>query len=329
MSRFKYFITMMFALLLLSACTTLEVGVERNPGSQSPTPTPITKVLQAATAVATVPAVPIIAQAQVTITPVPTPVFDTQSSAGTPQPGTLYLGSIEDDPSPVLFFRSPASTEESHLGEALYSDRVDWGHRYSFDFQKLSQPRAVLVGEANLGLFSGRESGRLVYVSFSVESTPPCPPGGANEQPTPCPTKEVTNRVIEIDQSTLAWREIWTNVLYDKTYTDSDTPAMIDQAVGPLELGGESFLVLRVAPCCDGILSQPHVMLVVNVTTGKEVFLGAVGNVNLSLIEKAVSYQKLGTQRLKCGSDRVVGCDQDGYWTLYEPTGELLKQPLP
>ncbi len=310
MSLFKQLSMIVLASVLLSACTTLEIGVERKPDSRPPTPTPI-------------------AQGQVTIAPAPTPILDAQPYVGTPQPGTLYLGYIEGDPSPALFFRSPASTEEPHLGEALYSDREDWGHRYSFDFQKLSQPRAVLIGEANLSLFSGRESGRLVYVSFSVENTPPCPPAGANEELTPCPTKEVTNRVIEIDQSTLGWREIWTNVLYDKTYTDSDTSAIIDQAVGPHEPGGESFLVLRVAPCCDGILSQPHVMLVVNVATGKEVFLGAVGDVNLSLMEKAVSYQKLGTQRLKCGPDRVVGCDQDGYWTLFEPTGELLKQPLP
>ncbi|CAG0935758.1 hypothetical protein TFLX_04608 [Thermoflexales bacterium] len=325
----KHLITLLCAVLLFSACKTLEVGVERTRDSRVPAPSPTIKVSQVATTVATESAIPALAQAQLTITPALTPTPDPPVQVGLPQAGVLYLGFMGSDPSSVLFFRSPASTEEPHLGEVLYSDRKDWGHYYSFNFQELSQPRAVFTADDELSLYSGRENGNLLYVSFSVERTPPCPPTGANEQPQPCPTKEAINRVIEIDRSTLVRREIWANRLYDITYTASDTSAMIDQAVGPLEPGGGSFLVLRVAPCCDGILSQPHVMLVVNVASGKEMFLGDVGNVNVDSIEKVVSYQKLGTQRLKCGPDRVVGCDQDGYWTLYEPSGELLKQPLP
>lgn len=310
MSLLTYFITMTFALLLLSACTTLEVGVEQTPGSSLTTPT-----LNPSPAVT----------AGTQLTTVPSPPVD----VGIPQPGVLYLGYGGTDPSPVLFYRSPASAEEPDLGEVLYLDRQDWGHFYVSDFQQLSQPRAVFTAETDLSLYSGRETGKWLYASFSVERLLPCSPAEAGKPLPPCPTKAVSNHVIAIDRSTLAWREIWTNELYDNTYTASDTAALIDQAVDPFDEDGQGFLVLRVAPCCDGVLSQPHVMLVVNVATGQEVFLGEVGNVNLDLIDQVVSYQKLGTQRLKCGPDRVVGCDQDGYWTRYEPTGELLKQPLP
>ncbi|CAG0935759.1 hypothetical protein TFLX_04609 [Thermoflexales bacterium] len=318
MSLFKCLFKLAFVSLLFAACTTLEVGVEQKPHSLRPTPT--RKAAQVAIATATDADVVATALARLTITPSPTPTPDVRVYVGTPQPGALYWGFAEEKP--VLFAHERNSSQDPNLGVILH---LDGSNRWSFDFQKLSSPYVVYTGEAQIELIQAKLDGweKFVYVSFITNWL------AVDGNTTPANY----NRLIEINLKTLTHRELWTHDIMDDTYPDFHGAAIVEEIFDPhqmVEAAQESkgrFLVLRLLPCHGCEPTPPHAMLVLNVDTGREVYLGKVGNVNIDFIEKVVSYQNLGEQRVKCEPNPL--CGPDGYMTLYEPTGDLQKQPLP
>jgi len=228
-----------------------------------------------------------------------------------------------------LFVHNSGSLEDPNRGLLLYLDGSNSSFENSFDFQKLSRPYAVYTSEFRVDLADAKQdlAEKNVYVSLLLDQTPPCQPGGINDQPKPCPKIQEINRLIEVDLTTLASREIWTHKLFSDTYPGFEGNVVIDQVAEPLEAGGDRYLILRLLPCYACEPYPPHAMLVLNVHTGQEVYLGKVGNVHVDFIEKVVAYQNLGTQRLKCDPNPI--CEANGDMTLYAPTGDLLKQPLP
>jgi hypothetical protein len=326
---FKYFVTMILTCLSLSACKTGQIVAEQTPhprlstsvatAKMSPIGTAIRVTEQAALAHAT-------AQALASITPATTPTLDPRVYVGVPQPNTLYWGQVGKKP--ALFVHKSSSVDDPNRGLLLYLDNSSGSFEDPFDFQELSRPYAVYTSELRVDLAAAQRDseGKYVYVSLILDQTPPCQPGGINDQLTPCPSMQEINQLIEIDLTTLTPREIWAHDLFGDTYPDFEGNVVIDQVVNPLEVGGDRYIILRLLPCYACEPFPPHAMLVLNVNTGKEVYLGKVGNIHIDLSEQAVTYQDLGVQRVKC--DPGPGCGDDGTAPLYLPAGDLLKQPL-
>ncbi len=248
MTLSKYFITLMLVLLLLSACTTLEIGVEYTPDSILPTPTSTIRLSRVGTAVhATQLAAPAYATAQApaSITPSPSPTPDPRVYVGVPKPNTLYWG--QAGRRPALFVHNSGSLEDPNRGLLLYLDGSNSSFENSFDFQKLSRPYAVYTSEFRVDLADAKQdlAEKNVYVSLLLDQTPPCQPGGINDQPKPCPKIQEINRLIEVDLTTLASREIWTHKLFSDTYPGFEGNVVIDQVAEPLEAGGDRYLILR------------------------------------------------------------------------------------
>lgn len=318
----KYFVTVILTGLLLAACKTWEIGAEHTPMPQVSS----AKISPMATVRATVPAHAIL-QVQASIAPSLPPTLDSRVAVGVPRPNTLYWGQAGGRP--ALFVRNSSSLEDPNRGLLLYLDGNNGSFENSFDFQKLLRPHAVYTSELRVDLADAKRDSEenYVYASLILDQTPTCQPGGINDQPTPCPNMQVVNRLIEIDLTTLVSREIWAHDLFSDAYPRYHGAVVIEQVINPVEAGRDRYLILRLLPCYACEPYPPHAMLVLNVNTGKEVYLGKVGNVRVDLNEQRVTYQDLGVQRVKCDPSPV--CGDDGTAPVYLPTGDLLKQPLP
>lgn len=86
-------------------------------------------------------------------------------------------------------------------------------------------------------------------------------------------------------------------------------------------------VVLQLFPCnaCDAL--TPHAIVLLNVATGNELYLGAVGDVRIDVAGNVVSYRNLGENRVSC--EPSPGCDNDGLRLVYQPAGEILTAQLP
>jgi hypothetical protein len=299
MSLFKCLITTVAVCWLLAACKTLEIDVERVPQLTTPT----------------LPASPI--QPPVLATPASTSTPDVNAYSGTPQEGVIYLGNVAGEV--AMFMRNRGSFINPYLGSVWYFDRGNLSFEpigyltrgvvrseSPFDFRNFSQPHAMPAYGSEIGtIYDVKRSAKLINNNM------------------PQTEKDflyisLTNQVVEIDLGTsMPWRVIWQYDL-SKDYPGSNDGILIDQTAGPLKMGGDRFLVLGL---------PPRAVLVLNAKTGKELYLGEVGNVHIDYIEKVVSCQELGSLRQKCEPSPM--CEADGYMTLYAPTGELLKKPLP
>jgi hypothetical protein len=204
MLSFKYFATMILTCLLMSACKTGRIGAEHTPDSQA-SPAKMSP-LGTTTLRATELAAP--AQALVSITTSLTATLDPRVPAGAPQPNTLYWG--QTGGRPALFVRSSDSLEDPNRGLLRYLDDSSGAFENSFNFQNLSHPYAVYARELRVDLTDAKRNSveKYMYVSLIFDQTPPCQPGGINDQPTPCPRIQEINRLIEINLTTLVSREI-------------------------------------------------------------------------------------------------------------------------
>ncbi len=305
MSLSKYFLVAIAMCWLLTACKTLEIDVEHTsqpitpkPASPMQTPRPLTFALTSTPAV--------------------------NAYSGTPQEGVIYLGEVAGEN--AVFIHHHSDFANPYLGVAWYFERgglpfEPLGYltrgkveaESPFDFRNLSRPVATHANGLNVGrIFDVQRSAKLIDDNSSQLEKDFLYLG-------------LTGQVIEIDLANpQQWRLLWQHDPA-KDSPGLDVDVLIDQTAGPLQVGGDRYLVLRLLPCCEPY--PPHDVLILNAKTGKDLYLGKVGNVHIDYIEKVVSYQELGSLRKK--AEPCPFCDPDGYVTLYAPTGNLLKQPLP
>jgi len=331
MPLFKHFIAMIFACLLLSACKTLEIGVEHTSDPRastakvSPLGTAIRATELAAPAYAT-------ARALASITPSPTPTpepFDPSVYVGLPQEKTFYW----DDYTRVFFMRR--SDEYGHYpndpnqGTAWHyeEDRVE----FPFDFQKLHHPRVVLTSEGDIDFGKQDASRQFVYMWNRLSQTQACSDDPVAQQLARCSPGAVSvstffDQLVEFDLTTRSQRVIWTREIPSAAYPEFWGRTQIDQVAGSSASGGR-FLLLRLLDN-DAEPSPPDGILVLNAETGKEKFLNLVGDVALDVRAQVVFYRNLLPFREKC--DPSPGCElEGGYRIVYDPTGDVLSEPLP
>jgi hypothetical protein len=236
-----------------------------------------------------------------------------ESASLAPEPNHLYLATFSGER--VLFvtnvnFHSSfdangAVIVDPDLGLMVNEDGE--GHSPS-GFHLLQQPRQVYVAQHDVTSidFKIDPTGYLMYVSFWY-------PGRDSAH-------SILNQVIAINLDDLTSRIVWMHQSGDGRYPGFDGGALIDAIVG-------HSMVLRLFDCiaCDSFTPRATVLL--NVTTGKELFLGTVGDVRIDVAGNAVLYQELGGRKVPC--EPSPGCDNDGLRLVYEPVGEMLTAQLP
>jgi hypothetical protein len=112
---------------------------------------------------------------------------------------------------------------------------------------------------------------------------------------------------------------LWSHDVGDKKYSKIG-PAQIDQ------IEADKYIVLNLGICygCEGF--EPHGSIILNINSGKEVYVGEAGDFQFELNKMIVSYRKLKPFEEVC--EPGYGCD-NGTYTIYKPDGALETSNLP
>ncbi|HET7090958.1 MAG TPA: hypothetical protein VFL17_20190 [Anaerolineae bacterium] len=289
------------AILMQVACVT--------PGVDGGPPPAVSTVAPAHTAAAHS-STPLASPVEV-LTPNPAPTSDPNSLA--PQSNHIYLATLSGE---RVLFVTNTNFQRSFDADGAVTIDPDLGLMVNEDgqgrspsgFQLLEQPRLVYVAQHDVTWlnFKFDPTGRLMVVSLWYPGA-----DGAHS---------FLNHVIEIDFDDLTSRILWTYQNGDDRYPGFDGGALIDEIVGHI-------VVLPLFPCnaCDAF--TPHAIVLLNVTTGNELYLGTVGDIRIDVAGNVVSYRNLAESRVPC--EPSPGCDNDGLRLVYEPAGETLTAQLP
>jgi hypothetical protein len=289
------------AVVVLAAC--VAPGVD---GGSRRVVSTIAPALTAMTQTLTPPALP-----SAVLSPNKTPTSDSASLA--PEANHLYLATLSGEH--VLFVtngnfqRSFAATGaaifDPDLGLMVNEDGE--GHSPS-RFHLLEQPRPVYGAERDVTSidFKIDPTGRLLYVSLWY-------PGRGN-------ARAFLNQVVAINLDDLSNRLLWTHEDRDPRYPGFAGGARIDEVVGHIA-------VLRLFNCYACEPSPPHAIVILNATTGSELYLGVVGDVQIDVQSNMVAFRELIERRVAC--EPSPGCGNDGLRLVYEPVGEMVKAQLP
>jgi hypothetical protein len=218
MLPFKYLVTLILICLLLSACATVEVGIEASPT--------VTPHLQRATNTATV----------LPVTPTPIPATPIPA----PKVNQFYLGTLLGKP--VLFIRVPgqesAWRSEPFLGSVIDEEGND---QWRFDLREIEAPSPILAGESEPIAYNFRVDPvtHLIYLS-SFYINPAIQIG------------YVKNPIIEIDQSSRTQRQVWLYETGQDKYPGYKGGGFLAQA-----MGGFLVLDLYPCFACDSYAPRP------------------------------------------------------------------------
>ncbi len=243
--------------------------------------------------------------------PLPTITAD-QSRSGPPQADTLYLSWLAARRVMFLTNRShqryydAAGVEQIDPWRGVIVDAA--GREEVADFRSLAPALQILASPSEIAAYSFRlaSGDRLLYIStisLSGEASSP-----------------FRSRVIEFDLATGGSRPVW--------HFDGDAGRYPGYAGGARvgEAAGRA-LLLWLEPCfaCEAFV--PPAALVINLDTGAEAYLGAVGDVRLEPGARVVSYRGFSPSRVRC--EPSPGCDLEGYRTQFDLAGAVISQPLP
>lgn len=289
------------AVTILAACVAQEAGGGSQPAVSTVGPAPTT------TAHSSTPPASLVEVLPSHLAPT------SDSDSLVPEPNHLYLATLSGER--VLFVTNTNFQRSFDTNGAVSIDpdlglMVNEGGegRSPSGFQLLEQPRSVYVAPHDVTWFNFKfdPTGRLMYVSLWY-------PGADSAY-------SFLNQVIEINLDDLTSRILWTYQNGDDRYPGFDGGALIDEIAGHI-------VVLRLFPCnaCDAF--TPHAIVLLNVATGNELYLGTVGDVQIEVAGNVVSYRNLAESRVPC--EPSPGCDNDGYRLVYEPAGEAPTAQLP
>lgn len=234
-------------------------------------------------------------------------------NSAAPEPNHLYLATLSGER--VLFVTNAAlqrvydtsgvQTSDPYVGLAIGES----GNGVQpVDFRELDRPLSIYASQREVTSVQFRfdAARRLVYASLGYP--------GRNR------AHAYLNQVIAVDLDDLSSRLLWTHEDGDQRYPGFDGGAVVDEVVGHIA-------VLRLFNCYACEPFPPHAIILLNTTTGGELYLGVVGDVQIDVESTMVTYRNLGQSQVPC--EPSPGCDNDGYRVLYEPVGDALEARLP
>lgn len=272
--------------------------------------------------------------ASATVHSSPTPLVENQNTA--PQKNALYLGLYEGKE--VIFYTNDLADEGgsgadgvnigggSFTGAMAAVGNKPLGYSNPYDFRKLVNPQKIadnfpypigLIVDAEYG--SNKEN---VFVSLMLNVQ--------NGSTSPTLIKNaIYNINVKNQEKTEVW---WTDLKHGTKEQYKDNNTTFGGAAKINKIIGDKFIELSLDLCFEcSPYSEKTGILVVNIDTRKEKFLGMVGEVTINAINNTVTYKKLEAIQELCPTD-IVYCNDaigNGQRNVYKPSGTLITETLP
>lgn len=262
----------------------------------------------------------------------PTPTVDNQNTM--PQKNTLYLGQYEGKE--VIFYTNDLADEGGtgaggvkieggpYTGAMAAVGNKSLGYSNPYDFRQIVNPKKIAINFPSLiGLVVDAKYGTkndILYVSLILDS----------RQESSQQYSSSKNLVYKIILGSMDKQLVWSTELKEGIYNDNDTDfagaADINQVVE------DKYLMLSIGLCFDcSPYSEKRGMLVLNINSRKEKFLGMVGDIIVNTTNNTVTYKKLEAITEQCPTDTAYCNDSigNGQRHVYKPTGQLVSEALP
>lgn len=233
-------------------------------------------------------------------------------TATKPELGRLYFTADQNEPG---IYYTNEKIRSAHLGSNP-GTKPYFGTFYGmvslrnmegfFHFLKDPKPFSHEIYIESINQLVKENSSEFVYGFLSGRI-------GENEQ--------LENRIYKIDTQNLSIEKVWTNSFTGKSGTKRGVVRM-DSVVE------DKYLLLTVYSCwgCEG---EIYGKMVINVSTGDEIYLIDVTDFDINLATRSFSFQKLLTFKEECEFPDSPWCDANGMMTVKKPSGQVFKQTLP
>lgn len=265
---------------------------------------------------------------------IPKPTPTTEDQKASPLKNTLYVGLY--DGKEVVFYTNDLADEGGsgaggvkieggpYTGAMAAIGDKPLGYSNPYDYRQLVNPRKIADGFPSLiGLVVDAKYGankNILYTSLLLDSRQ-----DANQQ-----YVSSKNVVYKINLGNMDKSEIWTTNLKKGVYTVGDTDfagaAHIEQVIE------DKYLILSVGLCFDcSPYSEKKGILILNIYTGKEKFLGMAGDMAVNSASNTVSYKKLEATVEPCPTETAYCNDSigNGQRNVYRPAGSAITETLP
>lgn len=251
--------------------------------------------------------------------PTKTPATTDVSNA-IPLKNNLYLGIYQGEDALFLttdylsgYFEKGIKKTSQTIGQLTF---MNGGARHPIDYSKLENPKRIFpatekVGHANNFAFNDEKS--FIYVSLNYRDNPAWQ----------------TSKLYQINLNNLASEELWVHDVGDDKYASDDPYTSKGDAVVE-KVFNDEYLTLGIYSC-DGCESlYPRGIVLLNIQTKKEKYLGYVGDIKIDLSANTVSYKKINSFKEPCqpSTGEFDTCDA-GQRTVYKPSGQVFTQKLP
>lgn len=251
--------------------------------------------------------------------------YDNYTYDPVPLENVLYFGLVDKVESifvtntqkRMYFDESGNKIENPLIGELI---QVDGKVTQPFDYKNITKPKKIYLSEGtkiavyDIVSIKLNSSKNMLYVSFVLEDKANA--SDANQHPV-----NLINKVYQINLDTLIGMEIWSNKIASGKYPAGGA-VYIDQIIE------DRFLTFLVADCygCGG--HQFTKVLVLNINSKTEKYLGEAGDLMFDLDKNILSYKKLFDFKERC---EVLGmdCDEEGNRIVKKPAGQVYTENLP
>lgn len=180
----------------------------------------------------------------------------------------------------------------------------------NIDYRKLSNPRPFFSSPRRIYSIAGPSfnvGSNYFYTSVVITGTAP-------------DTYSFLTRVYQIDMTTLAYKEVWSDDKNSNKFPGYSGTAYLDQ------VSQDKYLALHIGKCeaCDA--ADSPIVVILNIESGKEKYLGVVGEVQFNGANNTVTYKRIGAFDEPC--EPSPRCE-NGKTTVYKPSGQTLTDTLP
>lgn len=181
---------------------------------------------------------------------------------------------------------------------------------HPFDYTKLQNPKRIFTATekiANVNNFAFNNEKSFIYVSLNYRDNP----------------SQQTSKIYQVNLNSLASKELWVHGVNGDKYAHKG-------AAGVDKVFNDEYLTLWIYICdgCEQV--YPRGIVLLNIQTKKEKYLGEVGDIKIDLSAKTVSYKKINSFTEPCepSTGELDSCAA-GQRTVYKPSGQVFTESLP
>lgn len=232
-----------------------------------------------------------------------------------PKSNTIYLGVCPGNTFPdaaCLFAHE--ENEDPYIGSGV--SLAGWGFSKG-SLKDIKNPKKAFSldtndFEINDFIFDSAKNNMYVFIQFPKYSK----------------DDDYIFKLFKVNLSTRKSSEVWFLKGNSSEYGAFDGSGMIFGTY-IRDIYNDKYLCVDLIKCCEEDAYSGSVLL--NLDTGKDIYFGKMGNLQVDISKQTFSYQKLTDIREPCGEDFLghPNCDADGYWLVPKPMGPVYVEELP